>query len=116
MSSRKQTSEAASSRSNRCGSKEEVSGSDAGSSGDKLFEPSLDMMVNDFDDESTLELEEQMASTEAEDPNAELNSLQRVWSNGDNLISQQMLIECKLTMHFRKTLFYRKVICLLRNY
>lgn len=45
---------------------------------DKLFEPTLDMMVNDYDDESTLELEEQMASTEAQDPNAELNSLQRV--------------------------------------
>lgn len=45
---------------------------------DKLFEPTLDMMVNDYDDESTLELEERMASTEAQDPNAELNSLQRV--------------------------------------
>lgn len=52
--------------------------SDLNQSDDKLFEPSLDMMVNDYDDESTLELEEKMASTEAQDPNAELNSLQRV--------------------------------------
>lgn len=51
---------------------------DPNSIDDKLFEPTLDMMVNDYDDESTLELEEQMASTEAGDPNAELNSLQRV--------------------------------------
>lgn len=36
------------------------------------------MMVNDFDDETTLEMEEQMASSESQDPNAELNSLQEV--------------------------------------
>lgn len=74
MSSRKNTNESAasSSRSNRNAS------ADLNASDDKLFEPSLEMMVNDFDDESTLELEEKMASTEAQDPNAELNSLQKV--------------------------------------
>lgn len=38
------------------------------------------MMVNDFDDEQTLEEEEALAAGEAEDPNAELSSLQRVSS------------------------------------
>lgn len=47
---------------------------------DKLFDPSIDMMVNDFDDEQTLEEEEALAAGEAEDPNAELSSLQRVSS------------------------------------
>lgn len=84
MSSRKNTNETAStSRSNRNTNKDE-SGTDPSVSDDKLFEPSLEMMVNDFDDESTLELEEKMASTEAEDPNAELNSLQRVSNTGNN--------------------------------
>lgn len=78
MSSRKSTNESAStSRSNRNSNKDE-SGTDLNLNDDKLFEPSLEMMVNDFDDESTLELEEKMASTESQDPNAELNSLQRV--------------------------------------
>lgn len=45
---------------------------------DILFEPSVDMMVNDFDDERTLEEEEALAAIESEDPNAELSSLQRV--------------------------------------
>lgn len=45
---------------------------------DKLFDPSVDMMVNDFDDERTLEEEEALAAKEAEDPQAELNSLQKV--------------------------------------
>lgn len=78
MSSRKSLSDngASSSRSNRNTTKDD-SGADV-SSDDKLFEPSLEMMVNDFDDESTLELEEKLASTEAEDPNAELNNLERV--------------------------------------
>lgn len=30
---------------------------------DQLFEPTVDMMVNDFDDEQTLEEEENMAGT-----------------------------------------------------
>lgn len=47
-------------------------------SGDTLFEPSVDMMVNDFDDERTLEEEEALAATESEDPNAELTNLKRV--------------------------------------
>lgn len=45
---------------------------------DSLFEPSLEMMVNDFDDERTLEEEEALAATETDDPNAELDNLQRV--------------------------------------
>ena len=47
--------------------------------GDSLFEPSVEMMVNDFDDERTLEEEEALAATEADDPSAELSSLQRVY-------------------------------------
>lgn len=35
------------------------------------------MMVNDFDDEQTLEEEESLAAKEMQDPNAELNDLQR---------------------------------------
>lgn len=46
--------------------------------GDSLFEPSVEMMVNDFDDERTLEEEEALAAIEAEDPSAELSNLQRV--------------------------------------
>ncbi|XP_063359823.1 mesoderm induction early response protein 1 [Cydia amplana] len=42
-----------------------------------LFEPTVDMMVNDFDDERTLEEEEALAAGEQQDPKAELNSLQR---------------------------------------
>lgn len=81
MASRKSTNDSASSsRSNRNTSKDD-NGADPNTSDDKLFEPSLEMMVNDFDDESTLELEEKMASTEAQDPNAELNSLQKVSYN-----------------------------------
>lgn len=78
MSSKKGANDSAgSSRSNRSAGKDE-SGTEPSTADDKLFEPSLEMMVNDFDDESTLEQEEKMASTEAQDPNAELNSLQRV--------------------------------------
>lgn len=49
--------------------------------GDSLFEPSVEMMVNDFDDERTLEEEEALAATEAEDPSTELSNLQRVRLN-----------------------------------
>src|SRR5690349_5718906 len=35
------------------------------------------MMVNDFDDEQTLEEEESLAAKELQDPNAELSDLQR---------------------------------------
>lgn len=45
---------------------------------DKLFDPSIDMLVNDFDDERTLEEEEALAAGESDDPNAELSSLQKV--------------------------------------
>ncbi|KAJ8955334.1 hypothetical protein NQ318_003428 [Aromia moschata] len=44
---------------------------------DKLFDPSVDMLVNDFDDERTLEEEEALAAGESQDPNAELSSLQK---------------------------------------
>lgn len=42
-----------------------------------LFEPTVDMMVNDFDDERTLDEEEALAAGEQHDPKAELNSLQQ---------------------------------------
>ncbi|CAG4949327.1 unnamed protein product [Colias eurytheme] len=42
-----------------------------------LFEPTVEMMVNDFDDERTLDEEEALAAGEHQDPKAELNSLQR---------------------------------------
>lgn len=45
---------------------------------DKLFDPSVDMLVNDFDDERTLEEEEALAAGEFQDPGAELSSLQKV--------------------------------------
>jgi hypothetical protein len=57
-------------------------GKDSGSPNkDKLFDPSVDMLVNDFDDERTLEEEEALAAGESEDPNAELSSLQKVRLN-----------------------------------
>ncbi|GAB0096793.1 hypothetical protein DMENIID0001_123610 [Sergentomyia squamirostris] len=43
---------------------------------DATFELDVDMMVHDFDDERTLEEEEEMAKAESEDPNAELSTLQ----------------------------------------
>lgn len=46
------------------------------SNGDSLFEPTVEMMVNDFDDERTLEEEEALAASE--DPSAELSNLERV--------------------------------------
>lgn len=46
---------------------------------DKLFDPSVDMLINDFDDERTLEEEEALAAVEeAEDPITELSHLQKV--------------------------------------
>lgn len=53
------------------------SGSDSPTK-DKLFDPSIDMLVNDFDDERTLEEEEALAAGEASDPTAELSNLQKV--------------------------------------
>lgn len=41
------------------------------------FQPTVEMMVNDFDDEQTLEEEESLAAKEMQDPNLELNDLQR---------------------------------------
>ena len=43
---------------------------------DKEFDPSAEMMVNDFDDERTLDEEEAMEGSE--DPVTELNNLQKV--------------------------------------
>lgn len=42
-----------------------------------LYEPSVDMLRNEFDDERTLEEEERLAASEQHDPKAELNNLQR---------------------------------------
>lgn len=81
-SARKQLSDSlSSSRSNRASSSNsnrQNNVSAAEPNADKLFEPSVEMMVNDFDDERTLEEEEALAASEAEDPNAELSNLQRV--------------------------------------
>lgn len=41
------------------------------------FQPTVEMMVNDFDDEQTLEEEEAFAENDGQDPNAELSDLQR---------------------------------------
>lgn len=46
---------------------------------DNLFDPSVDMLVNDFDDERTLEEEEALAAGESQDPVAELSNLQKVF-------------------------------------
>lgn len=48
---------------------------------DNLFDPSVDMLVNDFDDERTLEEEEALAAGESQDPSAELSNLQKVKIN-----------------------------------
>lgn len=110
MSSKKHSNESANLRCNRNVNKEE-NGSEPVPNNDKLFEPSLEMMVNDFDDESTLELEEQMASTEAQDPNAELNSLQRVSA------LMHFLIKISINYFSKKHLFiFRNRICRLRSY
>lgn len=51
---------------------------------DKLFDPSVDMLINDFDDERTLEEEEALAAVdEGEDPINELSDLQKVNQNYD---------------------------------
>lgn len=57
-----------------------VDGNENSSSKDKLFDPSVDMLINDFDDERTLEEEEALAAVdEAEDPITELSHLQKVY-------------------------------------
>jgi hypothetical protein len=43
---------------------------------DALFEPTVDMLVNDFDEEQTLEEEEALAAKEQVDPSEELAALQ----------------------------------------
>lgn len=49
---------------------------------DKLFDPSVDMLINDFDDERTLEEEEALAAVdEGEDAISELSHLQKVVEN-----------------------------------
>lgn len=45
---------------------------------DKPFDPSIDMLINDFDDERTLEEEEALAADEANDPSTELSNLEKV--------------------------------------
>lgn len=44
---------------------------------DDLFEPTVDMLVNDFDEEQTLEEEEALAAKDGHDPGVELSDLQR---------------------------------------
>ncbi|CAH1965023.1 unnamed protein product [Acanthoscelides obtectus] len=44
---------------------------------DKLFDPSVELLLNDFDDERTLEEEEALAAGESQDPDAELSNLQK---------------------------------------
>ncbi|KAL3276347.1 hypothetical protein HHI36_011730 [Cryptolaemus montrouzieri] len=44
---------------------------------DKLFDPSIEMLMNDFDDERTLEEEEALAAEEPVDASVELSILQR---------------------------------------
>ena len=45
---------------------------------DELFDPTVEMLVNAFDDERTLDEEENIAAIEAEDPDVELLDLQKV--------------------------------------
>merc|ERR1711911_449513 len=51
--------------------------SSEGDGGDREFEPSAEMLIHDFDDEHTLAEEEAMAMAGGEDPENELNSLQK---------------------------------------
>ncbi|XP_050314504.1 mesoderm induction early response protein 1-like [Anthonomus grandis grandis] len=44
---------------------------------DKLFDPSIDMLINDFDDERTLEEEEALAAADVMDTAAELSNLEK---------------------------------------
>lgn len=52
------------------------SSSTSQTTGDTTFEPTIDMMVNDFDDEQTLTEEEALAEFEAQDPADEIETLQ----------------------------------------
>ncbi|XP_050497349.1 mesoderm induction early response protein 1-like isoform X3 [Diabrotica virgifera virgifera] len=56
---------------------------------DKLFDPSIDMLVNDFDDERTLEEEEALAAGESQDADAELSTLQK---EGDMPLEQLLAL------------------------
>lgn len=56
-----------------------VNGNENSSAGkDKLFDPSVDMLINDFDDERTLEEEEALAAGDTDDSILELSNLQKV--------------------------------------
>ena len=63
-----------------------------GDVGDQEFEPTAEMLVHDFDDEQTLAEEEAMAIAGGEDPECELNSLQKVSQN--NLILVRNSLAC----------------------
>lgn len=54
-----------------------ASSSTSQTTGDTTFEPSIDMMVNDFDDEQTLTEEEALAELEAQDPADEIETLHK---------------------------------------
>lgn len=75
-SSNKHTNSGASSTATRANRSNRQNAKESGA--DKPFEPSVEMMVNDFDDERTLDEEEALAASESEDPNSELSSLQQV--------------------------------------
>ena len=55
-----------------------IGGAGEGDVGDREFEPSAEMLIHDFDDEHTLAEEEAMAIAGGEDPENELDSLQKV--------------------------------------
>ncbi|XP_055857738.1 mesoderm induction early response protein 1-like [Episyrphus balteatus] len=69
-----------------------ASSSTSQTTGDTTFEPSIDMMVNDFDDEQTLTEEEALAELESQDPADEIETLQK---------ESEMPLE-KLLEHYRQ--------------
>lgn len=60
---------------------------------DKLFEPTIEMMIDDFDDERTLDEEEALAKNDGHDPVLELSDLQKE----SDMPIEQLLALYKLT-------------------
>lgn len=56
---------------------------------DDEFDPTADMLVNDFDDEHTLEEEEENGDNDNEE---EIDDLQRVSSPGSSILSSPLMI------------------------
>ena len=65
--------------------------------GDQEFEPTADMLVHDFDDEQTLAEEEAIAIAGGEDPQNELNNLQKVSIWNSLWINDLPAAECDTT-------------------